>query len=304
VLVSVVLPVYERAPVVGDAVESALNQTYEKLELIVVDGGSSDGTVEVVRSFDDERIELLTRDEPGGVSSARNAGVEAADGRIVAFVDSDDQWHPDKLERQVEAFERDPALGVCYTGLTKDYGEPLTRGGASGRIFDAVRRMAVPTYTSTLAVRRDAFEAVGGFDEALPCFEDWDLCLRLARDYEFRYLDESLVVKGTGGDNISAEPERLATAVERLEAKHDLPVETRARLWNDVGVTHCEAGALREARPHLRRALRIDPVQPNAVAALALSYGGSTRLFDAAMGRVYALERFVDRLGTGSEKTT
>jgi len=303
VLVSVVLPVYERAPVIGDAVESVLNQTYEKLELIVVDGGSSDGTVEVVRSFDDERIELLTRDEPGGVSSARNAGVEAADGRIIAFVDSDDRWYPDKLERQVEAFERDPDLDVCYTGLTKDYGEPLTRGGASGRISEAVRRMAVPTYTSTLAVRSEAFEAVGGFDEALPCFEDWDLCLRLARDYEFRYLDESLVVKGTGGNNISAESARLATAVERLENKYDLPAETRARLWNDVGVTHCEAGKLQEARPHLRRALRIDPVQPNAVAALVLSYGRSTRLFDAVMEQVYAVERAADRLRTGTDET-
>lgn len=290
--VSVVLPTYNRETVVGDAVASVLAQTHGNLDLLVVDGGSTDRTPTVIESISDPRVRYLRRDAPEGVSAARNLGVRETDGEFVAFVDSDDRWRPDKLRRQLASLhERGSNCAVAYTPIEKAFGEPRTREGASGWVEETVRRMAVPTYTSTLLVRRRAFEACGGFDEALPCFEDWDLCLRLAANHEFAWIPERLVVKGTAGDNISAEPDRLVDAVARIQTKHDLPDETLARLLADVGVTLCEAGRFREGRTHLRRALRRSPWRPNAVAAYLLSLPGSSAAFDAGMDRVYDLER-------------
>lgn len=292
--VSVVLPTYNRDSVLEGAIESVLAQSYADLELIVVDGGSTDGTRAVVESFADSRINYLRRDDPEGPSAARNAGIRAAEGDAVAFIDSDDRWRVDKLETQVAELE---PHSVVYTAITKDYGQPLHRGGETGEVSDAVRRMAVPTYTSTLLVTPEAFEHCGGFDESLPCFEDWELCLRLAREYTFSYVDEPLVVKGTGGDNTSADPDRLAAAIRHLGREYDLPDGTWARLLADAGVTYCEAGRFREGRPYLRRSLRHDPYQANTAAALCLSLSGSSAVFDALMDRVYMAERLAGRLG-------
>ncbi|NEU56556.1 glycosyltransferase family A protein [Halorussus sp. MSC15.2] len=305
--VSVVLPTYHRASVLGDAVESVLGQTHDDLELLVVDDGDDDATPELVSSFDDDRLRYVRRDESArrddsaGVSSARNEGVRRTDGDVVAFVDSDDRWHPDKLRRQVRALRQagdaddgpsSDEYGVVYAPVTKRDGEPRTRECASGDVFEAVRTMSVPTYTSTLLVRREAFEQVGGFDERLGCFEDWDLCLRLARDWRFECVDAPLVLKGTEAGNVSADPDRLARSVERLFEVHDLPDEARARLLADAGTTYCEAGRLAEGRPYLRRALGLD-FRPNAAAALALSLSASPRAFDAGMGAVYGVEQLL-----------
>lgn len=292
-LVNVVLPTYERADAVGSAVKSVLVQSYKRFELVVVDGGSTDGTREVIESVNDPRVRYRRRDEPAGPSAARNLGLHETDGEFVAFVDSDDRWHPDKLRRQVSALRSGgPRCAVAYTDIEKAEreGEPRTREGESGKIEAAVRRMAVPTYTSTLLVRRRALAAVGGFDERLPCFEDWDLCLRLAADHEFAYLSDLLVVKGSAGDNLSTDPDRLVTAVHRLRTKYALPDRTLARLLADAGVTACEAGQFDRGQTYLRAALQRDPRRPKAVAALLLSLPGSAVVFDAGMDCIYALE--------------
>ncbi|WP_408957585.1 glycosyltransferase family 2 protein [Natrinema sp. 74] len=295
-LASVVLPTYDRASVLSDAIESVLEQSHDALELVVVDGGSTDRTPAVVDSYDDPRLEYVRRDAPAGVSAARNRGIDRSSGEFVAFIDSDDRWRPDALERRVTALrEAPPAYGVAYCGIEKRAGEPITRTGESGDVRKALRHLAVPTYTSTLAVRRDAIAGVGGFDEALPCFEDWDLCLRLARERRFVYVDEPLVAKGEPGDNVSADPDRLVAAIERLEAKYDLPDGTRARLLADAGATHCEAGRVDDGRRYLERAIRLDPTRGNAIAAYLLALTGSSAAYDAGMGGVYALQQRLER---------
>lgn len=296
-LVSVVLPTYNRASVLPGAIESALSGTYDRLELVVVDGGSTDETPAVVESYDDPRVEYVRRDSSEGVSAARNLGIERSSGDLVAFVDSDDRWRPDALARRAAALRAaPPAYGVAYCGIEKREGEPITRSGRSGDVREALRHLAVPTYTSTLVVRRALLERVGGFDEALPCFEDWELCLRLARECAFVYVDEPLVVKGESGDNVSADPDRLLTAIERLEATYDLPADTRARLLADAGATHCEAGRVADGRDYLERAIRLDPTRFNAVAAYLLSLTGSSTAYDVGIGGVYAAQQRLERM--------
>ncbi|WP_435179255.1 glycosyltransferase family 2 protein [Halorussus sp. AFM4] len=310
--VSVVLPTYHRADVLGDAVRSVLDQTYDDLELLVVDDGEDEATPDLISSFDDDRLryvrrdESVRRDDAEGVSSARNAGVRRTDGDLVAFVDSDDRWHSDKLRRQVRALReanggRDSdtgaEYGVAYTPVTKREGEPRTRDGVSGDATEAIRRLDVPTYTSTLLVRREAFESVGGFDKRLNCFEDWDLCLRLARNWQFAYVDAPLVVKGTDAEagNVSGDPDRLADALDRIFESHDLPPAARAQFLADAGKTYCEAGRLDEGRPYLRRALELE-FRPNAAAALLFSLPGSPGVFDVGMDSVYEAEQWLSRL--------
>lgn len=293
--VSVVVPVLDRAEHVTEAIGSVLEQTHAPSEVLVVDGGSTDGTRARVRSIEDERVRLRKQTSEG-LSAARNEAIEHATGQLVAFLDADDTWRTTKLERQIAALadQPDPA-GASLTGLTKREGEPRTRSGASGWVHEAVRRMQVPTYTSTLLVRREALAEVGGFDEQLACFEDWELCLRLSQRWRFAFVDEPLVAKGHDGANVSAEPGRLAEAIERLREGYELPDATLARLLTDLGRTSLEAGRAREAREPLAASLRRDPLQPVAALAWLTSRIGSQRAYEAAMSAVYRLQRMLSR---------
>lgn len=292
---SVVVPTLDRVGQVRKAIESALAQTRPPCEVLVVDGGSTDGTREVVRSIEDERVRLR-KQASEGLSAARNEGIRHTSGELVAFLDADDVWKPAKLARQVAALGREPApAGVSLTGLAKAEGEPRTRSGASGWVHEAVRGMQLPTYTSTLLARREALVEVGGFDDALGCFEDWELCLRLSRRWRFAFVDEPLVAKGHGDGNVSAEPERLADAIDRLRACYDLPDGTVARLLTDLGRTSLEAGQPGRARAPLAASLRHDPVQPVAGLAWLAAAVGSQRIYQAAMGVVYRAERELAR---------
>lgn len=290
--VSVVVPTYNRAVTLPAALESVFVQTHQPYELVVVDGGSSDGTEDVLAAVDDDRLSVICRDSPAGPSAARNTGIQETNGEYVAFLDADDRWHPHKLDRQLTALERSSA-SVALTGLSKSTGEPRTRDGANGDVHDAIRRLDVPTYTSTLVASRQALEDVGGFDESLPCFEDWELCLRLSKEYEFAFVDDSLVWKGTDGDNASADPDRLAEAIRSLDGQYDLPPSARGQFLADVGITHFEAGRFATGRSYIYRALQADPRRAKAAIALVLATADSPTLFDVGMGAVYQTERYL-----------
>lgn len=290
--VSVVVPTYESASVVSGAIDSAFDQSHRPDEVVVVDGGSSDGTRDVLDGVGDERLHVVGRDRPAGPGAARNVGVEESEGEYVAFLDADDRWRPSKLARQLAALDRADA-SVSLTGIEKPAGEPRTRDGAEGNVHEAIKRLDVPTYTSTLLASRTALAEVEGFDESLRCFEDWELCLRLSRNYRFAFVDDPLVVKGTGEDNVSADPDRLASAFERLDRRYALPRCARAQFLADVGLTHFESGRFAAGRPYVVRSLELEPRQPKAAIALALSLTRSRETYATAMGGVYGAERLL-----------
>ena len=152
-LVSVILPTFDREALVLEAIESALSQTYGRLEVIVSDDGSSDGTVDAVRGLTDRRVQLLQH-EHGGVGAARNLAIERAGGQILAFLDSDDRWAPEALERMVGAIEHEPDLDGAY-GRVEEFHD----GGAAAR---GARDTRAPLPSATI-VRRASFERVGPF---------------------------------------------------------------------------------------------------------------------------------------------
>lgn len=220
--VSVVIPMFNRADTIRRAIDSALSQTFRDIEVIVVDDFSSDNSVQVVASIDDPRLVLLRRERNGGASAARNAGITASRGSLVAFLDSDDEWFPHKLEVQVAALALAPArTGVSCTGVEMhllDHG--VTRSQPLEASFDWARRLAMDCDLSpgtTQLTRRAVFETVGLFDETLPRFEDWDWLIRYTRNGTILAVRECLA-------RVYNRRARLGEVVERsadlLLAKH------------------------------------------------------------------------------------
>lgn len=231
--VSVIIPTYNRAGLVPEAVASVLAQTYRDFELLVVDDGSTDGTREVLAAFGGE-IQVL-RPHRGGVSAARNRGISAAQGEWLAFLDSDDLWLPEKLARQMALMAAQPRLLLSQTEETwvrrgVRVNPPRSHRKEGGRIFlRSLERCLVSP--SAAVLHRSLFEAHGGFDESLPAAEDYDLWLRLSWRYEVGLLPEPLVIKRGGhADQLSRQwgldRYRLQSLLKLL-AEPDLPAPYR-----------------------------------------------------------------------------
>lgn len=199
-LVSVIIPTYNRWPMVGEAVNSVLSQTLSDCELIVVDDGSTDDTPDRLRDYG-ARLTVLGQGRRG-VAAARNLGAAHASGRYLAFLDSDDLWHSRKLQRQIDFMESSPDVEICQTdeiwirnGVRVNPGNKHRK--PSGDIFRASLDLCLVS-PSAVMMRRNLFERVGGFDESLPVCEDYDLWLRIARDTEIPLIPEALVTKRGG----------------------------------------------------------------------------------------------------------
>ncbi len=207
--VSVVIPVFNRPVAVRRAIDSVLAQTFQRFEIIVVDDGSTDASAASVSEIADRRIRLIRHERNRGGSAARNAGIQASSAPYIAFLDSDDEWLPTKLERQLEVFARSgERLALVYTGSEWVYPDgtvivrtPSDRPALS---LDLLTENVVGE-TSVGMVRRAALEAVGGFDETLPSCQDMDLWLRIAKRFDVGIVAEALVrvTKGEQDDRIT-----------------------------------------------------------------------------------------------------
>ncbi len=201
--VSVVIPTFDRASVLARAVDSVVAQTHSPAEVIVVDDGSTDDTAELVeRRFPSVR---LLRQENRGVSAARNRGIGASRGEWIALLDSDDEWRPRKLERQLSALEGQPDLRICHTDeIWIRHGRRVNprqiHAKHGGWIFERCLPLCAMSPSSIL-IHRSIFEVVGMFDEELPACEDYDLWLRICSRYPVLYVDEPLVVKHGGHED-------------------------------------------------------------------------------------------------------
>ncbi|MBI4349040.1 MAG: glycosyltransferase [Elusimicrobia bacterium] len=200
-LVSVVIPNHDYGRYVGQAIDSVLAQTYAPIEVIVVDNGSTDGSLDVLRRYDG-RCRVVAQPDLGQ-SAARNRGIEEAAGSFIAFLDADDAWRPQKLERQIERFGRDSGIGLVYCSLQmtdatlRPTGEKV-RAAFRGDVLDAFARWPgraiVVGGESSAVVRRTALDAVGRFDTGLSISGGWDLWRRIATRYLVELVDEPLVL--------------------------------------------------------------------------------------------------------------
>jgi glycosyltransferase involved in cell wall biosynthesis len=199
--VSVIIPTYNRLPMVSEAVESVLAQGFEDLELIVVDDGSTDGTGEELNRYGG-RVKLLRHSENRGVSAARNRGIREARGKYIAFLDSDDLWVKGKLKAQVEFLDDNPQYPLCYTDEIwirkgKRVNPMLKHAKYSGWIFEKCLPLCIISPSSAM-MRKTLFSKVGLFDEALPVCEDYDFWLRVSSRFPIFFIDRKLIVKQGG----------------------------------------------------------------------------------------------------------
>ncbi|ETX09188.1 glycosyltransferase [Candidatus Entotheonella palauensis] len=222
-LVSVIIPTFNRADWLAESIGSVLGQTYPHIELIVVDDGSTDHTRDVVQAFGAALTYMHGINR--GVSAARNRGVAASQGTLVAFLDSDDVWQPGKVAAQVALFQQQPGVEVCYTD------EIWIRHGVrvnpkqihqkhTGWLFEPSlpRCMISP---SSIMLRRALWNRLGGFDERLPACEDYDLWLRMTVRVPVTLIPEPLIVKRGGhADQLSRSTPLLnqyrITALDKL----------------------------------------------------------------------------------------
>jgi glycosyltransferase involved in cell wall biosynthesis len=232
-LVSVIIPAYNCACFIGDALNSVFGQTYRPIEVIVVDDGSSDETADIVRSYQSVRY---IRQNNHGPSAARNTGIRAAKGEYIAFLDADDLWVAEKLSEQVALLEACPKASLAFANMrlvSQESGhEPsmfekyhLTANffGHDRLVVDAPAKLVWSNFipTSTVIVRKQALVDAGGFDEAFRKAEDWDLWLRMALHAPIAYSPALLMLKRVHGVNTSHDAEGMNVAAMQVLEKLD-----------------------------------------------------------------------------------
>jgi len=197
--VSVIIPTYNRAYVLYYALKSVLNQTFQDFEIFVIDDASTDSTPELIESLNDPRIHYIRFETNKKSAAARNAGMRAARGEYIAFLDSDDEWRPNKLEKQVALMDSlSEEWGCCYTGAYVNKIGGLTRNRVyqttkSGYLVKDLLMNKLVIWTPTFMFRRSCLDEVGFMDEVLVRSQDVDFYIRLLNQYKIKALNEPLV---------------------------------------------------------------------------------------------------------------
>jgi glycosyltransferase involved in cell wall biosynthesis len=271
-LVSVVLPTHNMARFLGEALQSVLNQTYPHFEVHIVDDGSTDNPREAIASLmTDPRVHFHSIPQ-SGQGKAKNVGIRASRGAFVAFIDADDLWVPDKLERQLPLFVR-PEIGVVYSDYERvDINlAPLeTKKGPTyvGRITN---QLLIENFVTGMAsiVRRECFDVVGLLEEVIPMGIDYDLWLRISTKFEFAYLDHPTYVYRQWGGQMSRNFEkRLDCAILIMKRLLDsnpglVPPNIQKIAWAHTytygGDGFAQGGQRRRALGWYLKALRMRP---------------------------------------------
>ncbi len=288
--VSVIIPTYNRAELVTRAIGSVLGQTFQDFEVLVVDDGSTDATEAVVGEVGDPRVRYLRQPHNQGVSAARNRGMREARGPFIAFLDSDDEWFPEKLERQVECLRAAPAdVGLVYTGVRSETGDgsawsfrPEHRGDVYPGILEAN-----PIHSgSSVMIRRNVIRVAGFFDEEIPAIEDFEYWIRIARFHRFEVIPEPLV---RYHDARRSDRKSLATQ-DNLDARAWLFRKHR-REMEEAGLAH--RFLMKSSERHLKRwDGRCDSVTARLLALQALRRAPGDPEAHAFMLRMLLPKRF------------
>ena len=305
-LVSVILPVYDGERFLREAIDSVLGQSYPAIELVAVDDGSTDGSAAILAAYGDRLT--VVRQANGGVARARSAGVNASHGELVAFLDQDDWWRADKVEKQVDVFLADADVDLVHTDLahydqrTQTYVgrlNPLaTPQQLVGHCYDRLL-MENHIANGTVMVRRSSIDCVGGFDTTIAgnTVADYDLWLRLAKQSTFAFLPEELTVFRLHAAQGTWKRRDMLTAELRMLAKH-VPSSVRdaspalrrrfARAHEELGIAHldardriqarqCFGHSLREERTLRRAALYASTLLPLGLTDLLRSANPASR---------------------------
>jgi glycosyltransferase involved in cell wall biosynthesis len=285
VKVSVILPTYNRGDLIGRAIQSVLAQTYRDFELIIVDDGSTDNTEEVVRTFDDRCIRYLKYPKNRGVAAARNTGIKMAGGSYIAFQDSDDEWLPPKLEKQMALFDQDKEgnLGMVLCERLWIRGHRQVREAPRADQLNYKKLLsylgAYVVATPQYLLKRDVTEPELYFDENLRAYEDWDFMVRISRICRLDYVKEALIKSYEQRRRHFMEAvANSVTARDALFRKYVNELRARPRALSlsyqfqavNIGIL----GQMARMRNQLKTAVRAYPWNPVPYFLLAASLSG------------------------------
>lgn len=306
-LVSVIIPVFNAEAYIACAVESVFAQTYENREIIVVNDGSTDQTVEILKQYGD-RITLM-QSPNAGPSTARNIGIQASHGEFLVFLDADDWILPEKLARQVHFLLTNPEIGVVYSGGYRF--RTLANGSKSlvSLVSTDLLNQGLGADSDTLSIlllqnpfpihcamcRRETVVSVGGFDAALYGLEDWDLWLRIAPLAAFAYLPGEVAIYRQLPESITYQQSRQIIAYRRVCEKieqadwfENIRRNLRAKFYLNWSVHVLMAGSLDDTRRKLSRAIETSPVYlPAQLFNLAVMLMGKRAL------AIYRMKRLI-----------
>lgn len=277
-MVSVIIPSYNRADKILPAVESVLNQTYTDLELIIVDDGSGDNTKEVIESINDSRIRYVYQ-ENAGACAARNNGINQAKGEYIAFHDSDDIWHKDKLEKQMDALLKNDADIVCCK-LIKIYSDGKTEFKPS-KLRQGFMKPVTNLFgigTQTIVAKRKVFDEFR-FDTEFPCFQECELLYRAAKKFSLYCLDEGLVDYFVGNDSISSNHTKKYYACKLFLQKHPELIKEyplMAKRMSDnlfTAAVYAKKTGEKDIKKYTRLAVKCNKTPKTMLKSLALSFG-------------------------------
>ncbi len=301
--VTVIIPSYNCEAYIAETIGSVLNQTLKDIELIVVDDGSTDRTREIVKGYGDP-VRLITQ-QNARVCAARNRGISEAKGEFICLMDHDDYWYPEKLSRQIEEFARHPEAGIVYSEFIRWHRDE----SGSFPAPESFDRASIPDdtnpefsgwiyhqflldcwmLTSSAMFRNEVFEKCGTFDESLPYSEDWELWIRISREFQFIDLRRPTTLyrqHPRQGNLVVRDVDYRTVLLEETVRKwgycsqdgrctpKDIFLETLARYHAGYGLHHMQTGNMGKASSSLLKAWKNNPLQLKYLAYIAAGLMG------------------------------
>ncbi len=261
--ISAVIPAYNRESTIKRCIDSVMNQTYPAYEIIVADDGSTDRTLDIISEEFGDRVKIVRQDHKGA-QAARNAGIRAAQGEYIAFLDSDDEWLPDKLKLQAQELDKDRDLLVCGDGYVQTdwledvplvwkekFGGKRCRPGArralrmngkSGYVYKDILKRSFCLFPGILVSKKNLSKA-GLLDEKVPSCQEWDTAIRLAKICEFSYIHKPLFVYHLHDDvTISKNTKRGIDGLEYICDKYQTEIISQL---GSIGMTQKYKGLMK-----------------------------------------------------------
>jgi len=284
--VSVIIPTYNRQKLLPKAIKSVLNQTFKNFELIIVDDGSTDNTKEIIKEFQkrDPRIKYIWQENFGAPAGPKNTGIKNSKGEYIAFLDDDDEWLPEKLEKQIELFEDNIGFVGCNILIVDQISQLLKKFKMPEypyKIFFEKLLGGDFTFTSSIVVvKREVLDEFGFFDENLKFGDDWDLWLRISKKYRFAFVPDFLVKYyiHQGSTMPHLHPEKEAKEFEYIFSKYQKDYRRYPVIYSmhlrKLASRYCASGKLNKGRKYYVKSIKLNPLNLKSYLYLLLSFLG------------------------------
>ena len=279
--VSVIIPTHNRAESLRSAITSVLNQTFQDFEIVIIDDASKDYTREVIASFNDTRIKVIHNQVSKGDAGSRNIGIINSNCEYIAFLDDDDEWLPEKLKMQICLLDSSPPEvgGVCTGRFTIEK--------VSGRVlsiyYPEMNDFSKGNFitTSSVFLRRECFEKCGLFDENMPSISDFDMWIRISKQFSFKIIKNALVKYCVNENSITFNYSRKTRGKEILFEKNEVffkkDYKEYSKKYLSLGVHYCYNGEVQKGRKAFRKAIRMNPFEIRNYFNFGLSLLGAER---------------------------